>query len=80
MENPSEEDWKGYLYAFSIFAVNMLATIFNNLHFYYLILCMNCVFTSLVCAVYDKSLRLSPTSRKDRSSNELIVGCDSDIS
>ena len=67
VENPDEEDWKGYFYAVSIFLVNLASTILNNQHFYYVVLCGNSVFTSLVCAVYDKSLKLSPTSRKERT-------------
>ncbi len=67
VENSDEEDWKGYVYVFGLFAVNMAATLIYNQHTFYMVLAGGRIYTSLVCAIYDKSLKLSPTARKQRT-------------
>ena len=71
VENPEEEDWKGYLYVIGLFVVNMLATVINNQHTFYKVVWGGRIYTSLVCAIYDKALLLSPTARKERTGADI---------
>ena len=67
VQNPAEEDWKGYVYVAGIFLVNTVVTVVYNQHTFYMVVCGARIYTSLVCAIYDKALKLSPTSRKERT-------------
>ena len=63
----NEETWKGYLYMVLLVAVNLIMTVLSTNYSYLISLISMRLDSSLKAAVFDKSLKLSSSARKDTS-------------
>ena len=69
----NEEAWKGYLYMILLVVVNLILTVLSTNYSYLISLISMRLDSSLKAAIYDKSLKLSSSSRKDISGTFLII-------
>jgi ATP-binding cassette subfamily C (CFTR/MRP) protein 1 len=63
----NEETWKGYLYMILLVVVNLILTVLSTNYSYLISLISMRLDSSLKASIYDKSLKLSSSSRKDIS-------------
>uniref|UniRef100_A0A915IMN4 ABC transmembrane type-1 domain-containing protein n=1 Tax=Romanomermis culicivorax TaxID=13658 RepID=A0A915IMN4_ROMCU len=79
VQDPKQNQWKGYFYALCMFLVAMLGTFLQNYGFATLSrACMN--FRSmLTMAVYEKALKLSTSSKHQKSLGETVNIMSTDI-
>ncbi|KAK9886053.1 hypothetical protein WA026_014836 [Henosepilachna vigintioctopunctata] len=70
--NEDEEMWKGFLYAFLLYAAASVQTLFLSQYFYRMFIIGVQVRTALISAIYRKSLRISCFCRKDNTIGEIV--------
>jgi|GEM_PF-161369 len=72
LKSPDEPLWKGYMYAGLMFATTALQTIVLHIYFHRCFRTGMRVRTTLITAIYRKSLRLTPAARQERTTGEVV--------
>lgn len=72
MPVPAEESWKGYLYAVMILVVTMFQTVVLSQYFERMFIVGMNLRTSLISAIYRKSLRMTGAARKESTVGEIV--------
>lgn len=67
-----EETWKGILYAVMILIIAMIQTVLFQQHWYLAALTSMKTRTALFAEIYRKSLKMSVTSRKEKTIGEIV--------
>ena len=68
----SEPVWHGYLIAVAFFIVSMIQSFFSNHYFAIMWKVGMNIRTSLISAIYRKSLKLDNTAKRDRTTGEIV--------
>uniref|UniRef100_A0A6G1SHL7 ABC-type glutathione-S-conjugate transporter n=1 Tax=Aceria tosichella TaxID=561515 RepID=A0A6G1SHL7_9ACAR len=68
----TEPSWRGYFYAFALFLLSMIQSIFDNREQYLTNTNVMLVKTCLTAATYGKTLRLSNQGRKRYTTGEIV--------
>ncbi|CAI8020809.1 Multidrug resistance-associated protein 1 [Geodia barretti] len=71
-EDPSESDWRGYLYAVLLFVTAVVQSLLLHQYFHRCFLVGMRVRTAVISAIYNKALRLSNSARRERTVGEIV--------
>ena len=72
VQNPSEPEWKGYLYTALLAVVALITAISDSRYYGSLRLVGQRIRTCLSCVVHRKTLKLSSSSRREQSAGEVV--------
>ncbi|CAG2105946.1 unnamed protein product [Medioppia subpectinata] len=75
----AEPDWIGYTYALLLFVCPVLASVLNAQHNYWSNVIGLRIRTSITAILYEKSIKLSSSGRKDNTSGELLKMLSTDM-
>uniref|UniRef100_A0A1L8E4B5 ABC-type glutathione-S-conjugate transporter n=2 Tax=Nyssomyia neivai TaxID=330878 RepID=A0A1L8E4B5_9DIPT len=70
--NPDEPLWRGFFYAFLMFAAALLTLFLNGQYFHLTFLVGFRIRSALISGIYRKSLRVSSSSKKDTTVGEIV--------
>ncbi|KAL7641498.1 UNVERIFIED_CONTAM: hypothetical protein RMT77_007369 [Armadillidium vulgare] len=71
-EKPEIEEWKGYLYAASLFAVTELQSFLNAQQYVIMNITGLKIRSMVISAVYQKALKISSSSKKESTVGEIV--------
>lgn len=72
VRSSDEPEWRGLLYAFSLFALSVVDSIFMNKQEYLTSVNTMLIRTSLTSAIYRKTLRISNQGRKSYTTGQIV--------
>lgn len=72
VKNRDDESWKGYFYAVLLFVTATVQTIALGQYFHRMFLVGMRIRTTLIGAIYKKSLSISNSARKDSTIGEIV--------
>lgn len=64
VNDPSIENWKGYMWAFVIFMINIVSLLLEEQYMMHFFICYSRILPSLSMNIYRKSLRITPEAKK----------------
>uniref|UniRef100_A0A0P5D2T7 ABC-type glutathione-S-conjugate transporter n=2 Tax=Daphnia magna TaxID=35525 RepID=A0A0P5D2T7_9CRUS len=72
VEDPTQESWKGYLYAIILTLTAMLQTMILGQYFQRMFVVGMQIRTSIVSSIYRKAIKISNSSRKESTVGEIV--------
>ncbi|KZS17365.1 ABC transporter [Daphnia magna] len=72
VEDPTQESWKGYLYAIILTLTAMLQTLILGQYFQRMFVVGLQIRTSIVSSIYRKAIKISSSSRKESTVGEIV--------